>query len=252
MVKLLLLGETGAGKTGALGTLAAAGYRLFIADFDNGLDILRDPKVLDPKFQDKVFFKTFYDKTQILGGNIVPSATGYTDFGKAMGKWLEGTEDLGGIYTWGPKDVFVIDSLTFLGNMIMNYVLQLAGRSGQKPQLQDFGTAVDTQEAIIETLYNPAVKCNVVVTAHIQRQEDQSAGNIVKGFPSAIGKKLPPKIGRYFNSMVQIKKSGMGGAVKREMHTVATHDIDLKVSKPSIVPAVMPPDLGKLFELLKQ
>jgi hypothetical protein len=126
------------------------------------------------------------------------------------------------------------------------------GRPGQKPQLQDFGTAVDTQESVIETLYNPAVKCNVIVTSHIQRQEDASVGGIQKGFPSAIGKKLPPKIGRYFNSIIQIKKSGMGANVKRELFTSATADIDLKVSKPSLVPAVLGPDLAGLFKLLKQ
>ena len=47
IVKMLLLGRSGAGKTGHLGTLAKAGYRIFLADFDSGLDILLDPKVLD-------------------------------------------------------------------------------------------------------------------------------------------------------------------------------------------------------------
>lgn len=250
-VKMLLLGESGSGKTGLLGTLPPAGYRLFIADFDSGLDILRDPKVLDPKYHEQVFFKTFYDKMNIAGGSLSPQATGYSDFTKAMGNWMEDGKSMGGIYSWTENDVFVIDSLTFLGNMIMNYVLQLAGRVGQKPQLQDFGAAVDSQEAIIETLYNPAVKCNVIVTAHIQRQEDGAAGNVMKGFPSAIGKKLPPKIGRYFNSMVQIKKTGFGANVKREIYTTATTDIDLKVAKPSLIPPVLPPDLGDLFKRLK-
>ena len=84
-VKMLLLGESGSGKTGLLGTLPPAGYRLFIADFDSGLDILRDPKVLDPKYHSQVFFKTFYDKTQITAGTITPQATGFVDFTKAMG-----------------------------------------------------------------------------------------------------------------------------------------------------------------------
>ena len=84
------------------------------------------------------------------------------------------------------------------------------------------------------------------------RQYVAVMGGIQKGFPSAIGKKLPPKIGRYFNSVIQIRKSGMGANVKRELYTSATTDIDLKVSKPSLVPPVLAPDLAKLFELLKQ
>ena len=236
----------------SLATLAAAGYRLFIADFDNGLDILKDPAVLDPQFHANVFFKTFYDKNMLMSGKMLPQASGFAEFTVAMGDWKEDGKSMGGIYSWGDKDVFVIDSLTLLGNAIMNQVLQLSGKAGQKPSLPDFGNAVDTQEAVIETIYNPAVKCNIVVTAHLQRQGDDASGGAQKAFPSALGKKLPPKIGRYFNTTVLIKKTGMGAKVIRELHTSATFDIDLKVSKPSVVPTVMEPDLGKLFALLKQ
>ena len=253
VVKLLLLGNGGAGKTGLLATLAASGYRLFIADFDSGLDILMDPTVLPVAARANVFYKTFYDKTKLTSGLLGPTAqaTGYTDFVAAMGDWKEDGKSLGGLYTWGPNDVFVIDSLTFLGNAIMNHVLQLSGRSGQKPQLQDFGSAVDSQEALMETIYNPAVKCNVVVTAHLMAQADEMAGGVSKMFPSAIGKKLPTKIGRYFNSVVLVQKTGAGDKVKRELVTTATYTTDLKVSKPGSVPAIMPPDLAALFTLLK-
>ncbi len=38
-IKLALLGNSGDGKTGALASLANAGYRLAVFDFDGGLDI---------------------------------------------------------------------------------------------------------------------------------------------------------------------------------------------------------------------
>jgi septum formation inhibitor-activating ATPase MinD len=38
--KMLNMGDAGSGKTGALASLAKAGQRLVILDFDNGLDIL--------------------------------------------------------------------------------------------------------------------------------------------------------------------------------------------------------------------
>jgi hypothetical protein len=38
--KLLLIGDSGSGKTGSLTSLVAAGYKLRIWDFDNGLDPL--------------------------------------------------------------------------------------------------------------------------------------------------------------------------------------------------------------------
>lgn len=252
IVKMLLLGRSGSGKTGHLGTLAKAGYRIFLADFDSGLDILLDPKVLDPSLRSKIHYQTFYDKNILLGGQMRPEAKGYTNFINAMADWKEDGKSLGSIYTWGENDIFVIDSLTFLGNSIMNHVLALSGRGGQKPQLQDYGAAVDTQEAVIETLYNPAVKCNVIVTAHLMYMGDETAGGVNKAFPSAIGRKLPPKISRYFNNVVQIQKSGMGANVKFELQTTATHDTDLKVSKPSLIKPVMPADLGELFKLLRQ
>ena len=47
--KMLFIGDSGSGKTGALASLAAAGYNLRILDVDNGVDILanllRDPQV---------------------------------------------------------------------------------------------------------------------------------------------------------------------------------------------------------------
>ena len=252
VVKMLLLGTGGSGKTGLIGTLAKD-YRLFIADFDNGLDILLDKTVLPIEHRKNVFFKTFYDKAALTAGLLGPSAQakGYGDFVGAMANWTEGGKSMGNIYSWGPNDIFIIDSLTFLGNMIMNHVLQLSGRAGQKPQIQDYGAAVDSQEAIIETLYNDAVKCNIIVTAHLTPLGDDLAGGVTKLFPSAIGKKFPPKIGRYFNSVVLVQKSGVGAAVKRELITTATYTTDLKVSKPGTVPPVMPPDLSTLFTLLK-
>ena len=250
IVKMLLLGDSSAGKTGALATLAIAGYRLFIADFDNGLDILLDKKVLPEEFRKNVFVKNFYDKNTLLGGAIRPEATGFTNFVNSMGDWKEESGSLGSIYTWGAKDVFVIDSLTFLGNAIQNHIMKLANRVGQKPQIQDFGAAIDGQESVIETLYNPAVNCNVIVTAHLNMTKDELQGGLQKAMPSALGQKLPAKIARYFNNVVLIEKTGTGAKVERKLVTTATHTTNLKVSKPSTVPPIMEPDLARLFDLL--
>lgn len=249
-IKMLVLGRSGAGKTGLLGSLAKD-YRLFIADFDNGLDILKDPKVTKPEYLKNIFYKTYYDKANIVGNRMQISATGFNQFIQDMGNWKEGNESLGGIHSWTAKDIFVIDSLTFFGNMAMNHILQLVNRIGQKPQLQDFGNAMDLIETVLETLYNPAVRCNVLVLSHIQWQGDEANPSQRKGVVSALGNKLAPKVPRYFNNMIQVVKSGSGANIKREIHTAATFDIDLKVSKPSVVPPTMEPDLSKLFSLLK-
>ena len=40
--RMLLIGDSGAGKTGSIMSLAAAGFQIRILDLDDGTDILRD------------------------------------------------------------------------------------------------------------------------------------------------------------------------------------------------------------------
>ena len=251
-VKLLLVGVSGSGKTGSLAALAAAGYRLFIADFDNGLDILKDPKILNPMFRKNVFYETFYDKHAIVSGQVMQTAEAMKKFSAALGKWPDPKgEGLGNLYSWGDNDVFVVDSLTFLGEACMRETLSLTGHLGQRPSQPEWGTAIDKQESVIEMLYNPAVKCNVIVTSHMRSGKATELGGVGKLFPSALGAQLPQKIGRYFNNIVQVVKTGSGDKVQRKFITTATQDMDLKTSKPSTITAEMEPDLAKLFKALK-
>ena len=245
-VKMLLLGHSGAGKTGLLATLPPAGYRLIIADFDNGLDVLMDPKVLEPKWRKEVFFETFYDKHSTLGGSLVPQVKSYTDFTKYISKWKIATGDIGGLHDWDSNTTFVIDSLSFLGEACMRQALLLAAHLGQRPTQPDWGTAMDMLESVIEMLYNPAVKCNVIVTAHLSDMDEFG-----KRLPNVLGRKLAPKLGRYFNNVVLLEKKTSGNASTRVLQTVSALGADLKVSKPSKVSSSFEPDLDKLFTILK-
>ena len=56
VTKLLLVGDSGSGKTATLATLANAGYNLRILDFDDGLAIL--PEFLLDSAVDRVSFVT--------------------------------------------------------------------------------------------------------------------------------------------------------------------------------------------------
>lgn len=257
LVKLLLVGHSGSGKTGLLGSLANAGYRLFILDFDNGLDVLMDPMVVKPENRKNIFFKTFTDK---LGARGIPSAPPAAALNamNTLNRWTEVGPDgkvieMGNTSTWGGNDVVVIDSLTLFGNSIMRSVLQMNGRPAGPPQIQDWGEAMRQQEGVIEALYADSVKCNVVVTAHIVMGEDPNNANAQKGYPSALGSKLPPKIGSYFNTVLQCEKiPGLGNSSPvRQLKTQATHNIELKNSKPSMIQPIMQPDLAAIFQILR-
>ena len=250
-IKLLMLGHSGVGKTGAIASLASAGYRVFLADFENGYQILMDEKVLPKAHRGNVFVRSFYDKRMgplalPVGG--VPKAM--QNFYDALSSWKDAvdgkTVNLGNPYTWTQQDVLVIDSITTLSDAIELHVLQINNRIGQPLRIQDYGTCQEILHGLFQTLCSPAATCNVVFIAHLRQLEDGSGGN--KWFPQATGKKISPLIGRYFNNSVLLTRDAQGN---REMHTQSTIQADMKVSRPSVIPAKMPADLGRLFKLLK-
>src|SRR3990167_5326691 len=82
---LLFLGDSGMGKTGALASLAIAGYNLRIMDYDNGVDILANilkpgiqPYMLTPEQSltaiSRVDYITLTDKFKTLGGRMFPES----------------------------------------------------------------------------------------------------------------------------------------------------------------------------------
>jgi hypothetical protein len=188
---------------------------------------------------------------KVVGGSVQLEVGGYSALQRALSDWKVDGKSIGGIHSWDEKTVFVIDSLTFLGEACMHETLRMSGHLGARPTQPEWGTAIDMQESVIEMLYNPAVRCNIVVTSHLRSVADETQNNQERLFPMALGKKLPKMLARYFNNVVLLRKKGSGTNVSRELITTATLETDLKVSKPSKVPPVMEPDLGKLFKLLQ-
>ncbi len=253
--KVLLLGHSGVGKTGLLGSLLNAGYRLFVIDFDNNLEILTDPQVCKPEFRKNLIYQTFTDK--LKGARALPDGVPQAAQ-KALScldDWKEDGKSLGNPYSWGPKDVLVLDSLTMFGECLKRYIAALNGHQGRALSQPDWGEAMRIQEDVIASLCGEQMKCNVVIIAHLVPGRDANMEGAViadgKWFPSALGSKLPPKIPRYFNSVLKLEKSGTGANVKRVLKTCATFDVDLKNPSPSRVPPEMEPDLAKYFRLLE-
>src|SRR5690348_9142467 len=61
--KMLLEGDSGSGKTGALTSLVKAGYKLRVLDFDNGLETLKQFVMKEcPGNVDNVEFRTLRDE----------------------------------------------------------------------------------------------------------------------------------------------------------------------------------------------
>ena len=232
VTKMLLLGDSGSGKTGAVMSLIAAGYNVRILDLDNGVQILKDyfinkesiyrrpmPGLWDQKLADslpeRLHYETVTDKMRNVNGKLVPAkATVWTRATALLDKW----GDLGPISTWTPQDVLVIDSLTFISKAAMNFVLSMNARLGQKPFQEDWGIAQGAIEGLLQTLYDDNVNCNVIVNCHMKLFGPEGA--VQKWHPETLGKALSPNIGRYFNSMLLAKTTGQGTSAKHKIVTV--------------------------------
>jgi len=238
--KMLLIGDSGAGKTGSLASLVRAGFNLRIADLDNGLDVLQNVLGRDAE---RVIYQTLTDPMRNINGKLVPrAATVWQRLMKLLDGWKTETEDLGAISTWGSSDVLAIDSLTFVCNAAMNFVLSMNARLGQQPHQSDWYQAQQLVESLLQMLYDENIKCNVVVNCHITYIGEDNGPQ--HGYPASLGKALSPKIGRYFNSILMAKTTGIGQNERHKLLTRSTSMIELKNTAPLQVKAEYPIETG--------
>jgi hypothetical protein len=246
--KLLLIGDNGSGKSGALASLASAGYNLRILDLDNGLDILknvlRDPKAgYASDSISRVVYETLTDKMKASGGKLVPSqATVWQRAIKLLDNWKTESHSLGPLVSWTPKDVLVIDSLTMLSNAAMNFVLSMNARLGQQPHQSDWYVGQQMIESLLQMLLDENVRCNVVMNCHITFIGEENGP--VRGYPASLGKALPPKIGSYFNTILMAQAVGQGANAKQKILTRTQGMIGLKTSAPGLVASEYPIETG--------
>lgn len=247
--KMLYIGNSGAGKTGSLASLASAGYNLRIVDLDNGLDVLKNlltagNTTYDKAAVERVQFITVTDPLRNVGGRLVPKQpTVWSRTVALLQNWVdpETKESLGPISSWGPQDILVIDSLSMLSNAALQFVLGMNGRLGQRPQLQDWGAGQDLIESLVQMLYDESVKCNVIITSHITfiGPEDNQVG-----YPNTLGKALPPKLGRYFNTVLMARSTGQGAGLRRKILTNTSGIVELKNTAPTKVKPEYPLETG--------
>ena len=236
VTKLLVIADSGAGKTGALASLASAGYHLRILDLDNGLDVLAN-LLTDPASPyakeaiSRVHYITLTEKMRNVNGKLMPGgATVWTRVANLLADWKDGDTSFGPVSTWDSSTILVIDSLSFLGTAAMNFALQLNGRLGQHPHQSDWGVAQNMLESLLQMLYSTDVKCNVIINCHITYLGED--GGPQRGYPNALGKALPPKIGRYFNSAFMIQSRGQGAGLTRRIITSTSGVVELKNTAP--------------------
>ena len=246
-VKMILMGKSGSGKTGALASLVQAGYELAILDFDNGLDFFAS--LLSKEESDRVFYVSLRDQMKAVAGKaVVKQVTAAKEMAKYLDNWKD--DDLGPVSSWPLSRILVIDSITNMAKALFNHVLSVNGRLNQTPYKSDWGNAMFLVDNYIQLLTAPETPCHVIFMAHVEYLEDEYLG-IVEGLPVTLGKKLSPKIGTYFNSTLYVTRKGTGTNTKREIQTIGADKVECKVATKG-VPATLPhaTGLAEYFKLV--
>lgn len=214
-VKLLLIGDAQAGKTGSLTSLAKAGYKLHILDYDNKLDVLKYFILHEcPAAIENVEFVALRDKMKSSPtGPVVEGAPrAFLEGLKLLDTWNGKPQD------WGPDHILVIDSLSRFCDSALTFH-EIIGKA--KDPRQSFFSAQNAVEDVLATITGPNFKTNVLVLCHVT-YIDMPDG-MKKGFPQGVGQALSPKIPQYFPSSVLYTNKGG----KRTIQTNSTPLIDL-------------------------
>lgn len=240
VTRLILVGDSGAGKTSALASIANGGYNLRVIDADGQLDPLAG--WLTKEGLKRTSYITIKD-------DIKPPAKAWKRFRQIINKgWVDGKEDLGKVQDWTDKDVLAIDSATFLGMLAKNEALSINGRPlDSQLTMTEWGEAVRMMKAQLDYLINPLYfSCNLVVTA-IPIGVENDIG-ITKHYPSCVTRNFSKEVPTYFNNVIQIKSKRDGSKVLR---TVSDTFIELKTSIPNIFEKEIEPDLAAFMHAIQ-
>lgn len=265
-VKVLVVGDSGDGKTGAIFSLVKAGYNVRCLDYDNGFRIVVNlARRQCPEMLPNIHYEPLTDTFKNLNGRLVPKkATAWSRGTQLLSNWKVGAEgepgyyNLGPITDWTSKDVLVIDSLTHMGEAVGRYHQSLNGKLGEKLSLRDWGFVQSYIRDLLALLYDDSIKCNVVVNTHIDKRYAEKRGldaqgnatgpvierELVEAFPNAPGRALPEEVGSYFNDALQVIAKGSGASQKKFLMTVPPHVLKVKTSNPGAVKKEYPIETG--------
>ena len=250
----LLIGGPGTGKTHAIRTLADAGLEVFcVLTEPMGTEVLgdTDPTKVHWKYRPaaapswammldsakKINTMTFEDLAKLKTGI---SKQGYGQYIELLNtlsnfKCDRTGEEFGPVDSFDNTKAIVVDSLSGINIMAMDLVV------GSKPvkAMGDWGVAMDNEERLINKLCGDTTAFFVLI-AHAEMERDEIVGTntIMAG---ALGRKLAPKIPRFFSDVVHTKRVG-----DKFVWSTATQNMDCKArtlpwadnQEPSFVPIV--------------
>lgn len=228
-IKLLLLGHPKVGKTALLATLANAGYRVRILDFDNNLSIMKS--YLAPDASALVDFVSLNAKDPLSWKRAK----------ELTRKWDDGSKPT----DWQNDTVLAIDSASFWSDNAVEYFRSLPPPPGkQKDPRQDFYAAQTEVENEVAYLTSQKFKCHVIFITHWRDQLSKSE-EIYRTVPAFFGNILPSTVPKYCNN---VWGAALKQGDKRVIKTQSTTSTEfLGSSAPKAVLSEEEFDLGKIF-----
>lgn len=218
-VNVMLMGPSGTGKTYSIRTWLEAGVTPFCIFTEPGFEVLGDvPETklhwhyIPPATAD---WGSMIDSAEKINQLSFESLTKLSDINKRKhSQFIEVLrclsnftcqrtgEQFGPVDSWGTDRVLVVDSLSGLNIMAMNLVV------GSKPvkSMSDWGVAQDNLERLVQKLCMDT-RCHFVLIAHSERETDEVLGGS-KIMASTLGKKLAPKLPRFFSDVIFAVKEG--------------------------------------------
>lgn len=256
-VNVLLMGASGTGKTHSLRTLVDSGLEVFVLFTEPGMEVLADipsdklhwhyipPS--SPDWSDMIDSASKINKLSLKSLSEMSdiNKSKYTEFLDVLGSLANFKDDrtgqtFGGVDSWGPERVIVVDSLSGLSIMAMNLI------AGSKPvkSIADWGVSVDNLERLLTKLCVDT-RCHFVLISHLERETDEVTGG-TSLTASTLGRKLGPKLPRFFSDVIHVKREA-----DKFMWSTATGNVDTKARNVPIS-ATLPPSFVPIIQAWKK
>lgn len=250
--KTLLVGASGTGKTHSIRSLVNAGLEVFVLFTEPGMEVLGDIpsdklhwKYIPPAAPDWADMIDSATKINTLSFESLAKLSDikkskYTEFIQVLQCLQNFTDErtgqsFGSVDSWSTNRVLVLDSMSGLSIAAMNLV------TGSKPckSMADWGVAQDNLGRLVDKLTS-ALNCHFVLTAHLERETDEVTGG-VQLMASTLGKKLAPKLPRFFSDVVHCVRDGT-----QFRWSTASMNVDLKARNLPISDKLSP-DFGQIL-----
>lgn len=218
--KILMVGSTGSGKTHAIRTLIDAGLKVFVQFTEPGMEVIADipcekglhwhytppadvswAELMDAADKmNKFSLKALSEMSDINKSKY----RGFYDFLSSMSNLTcdRCAKSFGAADYLDDSWAIVNDSLSGISVMQMNLVV------GGKPiaSQADWGMAMKNLENYINK-FAGGIQCMAIMMAHLERETDEVTGASIN-MASTLGKKLAPKIPRFFSDVIHARREG--------------------------------------------